>query len=74
MPPETIKEHNDAMDKVFGKGPGPGKSFSREEFEPVATEIFQIPKIFRDMLFTRIESLQGSKGLPQVNGKPSVNR
>ncbi len=57
MPPETIKEHNDAMDKVFGKGPGPGKSLSREDFEPVATEIFQIPKIFRDMLFTRIESL-----------------
>ena len=38
--PDSVKEHNEAMDKVFGKGPGPGKSLAREEFEPVTTEIF----------------------------------
>lgn len=52
---ECLKEHNEALDKIFGKGPGPGKSLTKEEFEPVATEIFKIPKIFKDMLFARIE-------------------
>ena len=59
---------------MFGKGAGPGKSITKEEFEPVATEIFKIPKIFKDMLFARIEQMQGSKGLPQVAGKPTVNK
>ena len=46
------------MDKVFGKSTG--KSLGKEEFEPVATDIFKIPKIFSEMLFTRIEQVQGS--------------
>ena len=59
---------------MFGKGPGPGKTLTQEEFEPVATDIFKIPKIFRDMLWARIEQIQGSAGLPQVGGKPTVNK
>ena len=42
------------MEKVFGKATG--KSIGRDEFNDVATEIFKFPKIFADMLFTRIES------------------
>jgi len=71
---DTIRAHNEAIEKVFGKGAGPGKSIGKDEFEQVATEIFKIPKIFKDMLFERIEQKQGATGLPQVAGKPTVNK
>jgi len=57
---------------VFGKSTG--KSLGRDEFDPVLTDIFKIPKIFSDMLFTRIESKQGSQGLPKISGTPKVNK
>ena len=36
--PSKVTEHNEAMDKVFGKATG--KSLGRDEFNDVATEIF----------------------------------
>ena len=60
------------MDKVFGKATG--KSLGRDEFNDVATEIFKFPKIFSDMLFTRIEQKQGAQGLPKLSGTPKVNK
>jgi len=44
-------EYNENVDKLFGKLKGIGK----EDFGKVATDIFKFPKIFSDMLFTRIE-------------------
>ena len=48
----------DALDKIFGKAPG--KQLGIKEMEPVATEIFKLPKIFSDMLFNRLAELRGS--------------
>jgi hypothetical protein len=48
----------DALDKIFGKAPG--KQLGIKEMEPVATEIFKLPKIFSDMLFNRLVELRGS--------------
>ena len=67
-----IGEFNEAVEKIFGKSTG--KSIGREEFEPVVTDIFKIPKIFSDMLFTRIEKKQGAQGLPKLGGTPKMNK
>ena len=32
-----------------------GALVGKDEFEPVTTQVFKLPKIFSDMLFTRIE-------------------
>ena len=50
---KTVTEFNDDVERVFG--PATGKSLAKEEFGPVATDIFKFPKIFSDMLFARIE-------------------
>ena len=60
------------MEKVFGKAIG--KSLGKEEFGPVATEIFKIPKIFCDMLFARIELKMGPNGLPKLSGAAKCNK
>ena len=54
MEAAQITEFVEAIDKVFGKATG--KSLGRDEFGPVTTEVFKIPKIFSEMLFDRIES------------------
>ena len=55
---EKVSEFNEAIERIFGKSTG--KSLGKDEFVPVTTEIFKIPKIFNDMLFTRIEQRQGA--------------
>ena len=49
----NVTEFNEAIDKIFGKVTG--KSLGADEFEAVTTDVFKIPKIFTDMLFTRLE-------------------
>lgn len=49
---------SDALDKIFGKAPG--KQLGIKEMDQVATEVFKLPKIFSEMLFTRIVELRGS--------------
>ena len=68
----VITDFNENIDKVFGKGQG--KSLAKEEFAPVATDIFKIPKIFSDMLFTRIDQKMGPNGLPKLSGSAKINR
>jgi hypothetical protein len=53
-----LKVFTDALDKIFGKPPG--KQLGIKEMESVATELFKIPKIFGEMLFTRLVELRGS--------------
>ena len=48
-----MQELAESLEKVFGKATG--KSLGKDEFEPVTTQVFKLPKIFSDMLFTRIE-------------------
>ena len=40
----------------------------------MATDIFKIPKIFSDMLFTRIDQKMGPNGLPKLSGSAKINR
>ena len=40
----------------------------------MATDIFKIPKIFGEMIFSRIEERQGPGGLPKIGNKPKVNK
>ena len=67
-----MSEFKEAVERIFGKSTG--KSLSKEEFVTVTTEIFKIPKIFNDMLFTRIEQKQGTQGLPKLGGTPKINK
>ena len=43
-----------------------------DEFEPVCTDVFKIPKIFTNMLFTRLEQKMGP--LPKLGGKAKINK
>ena len=60
------------MDRVFGKATG--KSLGVNEFGPVASDIFMIPKIFSEMLFTRLEKKAGPQGLPKLSGSAKANK
>ena len=77
---KKVAEFNEAINKVFGKGPGKAsamigtKSLGKDGFEIVATDIFKIPKIFGEMIFSRIEEKQGPGGLPKIGNKPKVNK
>lgn len=68
--PKILADFNEAVDKVFGKTTG--KSLGADEFGPVCTEIFKIPKIFSDMLFARLEQKMGP--LPKLGGKAKINK
>ena len=68
----VITEFNEAIEKVFGKGQG--KNIGKDEFAAVTTDIFKIPKIFSDMLFTRIEQKVGPNGLPKLSGSAKLNK
>lgn len=72
LEPSVVNDFNENLDKVFGKGQG--KSLGKEEFAPVATDIFKIPKIFSDMLFARIEQKVGPNGLPKLSGSAKINK
>ena len=67
-----MSEFNEAIERIFGKSTG--KSLGKDEFVAVTTEIFKIPKIFNDMLFTRIELKQGAQGFPKLGGTPKINK
>ena len=56
IPASTTKEFNDTVEKVFGPASA-NKTFTAKDFEPVISEIFKIPKIFRDMLHLRISKV-----------------
>ena len=60
------------METVFGKSTG--KSLGKDEFGPVCTEIFKIPKIFCEMLFSRLEKKAGPQGLPKLSGSAKANK
>ena len=40
----------------------------------MASEIFKVPKIFAEMVFTRLESKAGPNGLPKLSGAPKANK
>lgn len=65
-----MADFNDNIDKIFGKVTG--KSLGADEFEPVTTDVFKIPKIFSDMLFTRLELKMGP--LPKLGGNAKINK
>lgn len=65
-----MSDFNERVDKIFGKTTG--KSLGADEFGPVCSEIFEIPKIFAEMLFTRIEQKMGP--LPKLGGKAKINK
>ena len=65
-----VSEFNESIETVFGKSTG--KSLGADEFAPVATDVFKIPKIFSDMLFARLEQVCGP--LPKIGGKPKINK
>ena len=67
---KVVTEFNDAVDKIFGKATG--KSLGMDEFGPVCTDIFRIPKIFSEMVFERVEAKMGP--LPKLGGKAKVNK
>jgi|TARA_B110000285_G_C15119087_1_gene615964 hypothetical protein len=47
---ETIKEHAEKLGKCFASSP----EVSSADFEPIISDVFGIPKIFKEMLFERI--------------------
>lgn len=50
-----INAFNDAMDKVFGKGATAKTLNQGADLDALCNDLLMIPKIFRDMLYTRIE-------------------
>jgi hypothetical protein len=44
---ETIKTHTEKLQKFFTSSP----DIAVADFEPILTEVFGIPKIFKEMLF-----------------------
>lgn len=66
---------NSALDNGGVSASSNSKSLGIEDFKDVASEIVKIPKIFGEMLFTRVESRQDPKiGLPKSDGKAKVTR
>ena len=47
---ETIKTHAEKLGKCFATSP----EVAVADFEPIISEVFGIPKIFKEMLFERI--------------------
>ena len=70
MDSKDVTEFTEAVEQVFGKSTG--KSLGADEFGPVCTDIFKIPKIFSDMLFARLEKRMGP--LPKLGGKAKINK
>ena len=47
VPKETVKTHTDKLQKLLGTS----SEVTLADFEPIITEVFGIPKIFKEMLF-----------------------
>ena len=52
--PANVKELTENVDKVFGPASAK-KTLTNKDFDSATTDIFKIPKIFRDMLYTKVE-------------------
>lgn len=56
IPAQSVKEYNESLDKIFGPSSAK-KAIPCADFEEVIKDVFKMPKIFNDMLFTRIEKV-----------------
>ena len=70
MEATSLSGFNEDVEKVFGKATG--KSLGADEFIPVCEDIMKYPKIFAEMLFTRLENKYGP--LPKLGGKAKINK
>ena len=67
-----MKELAESVDKIFGPASAK-KGLKNTEFDGATTDIFKIPKIFRDMLYAKVESV-GKVGATKQGGDTHITR